>query len=567
MKMSNWKIGIRLNFAFGLILALAGIGAVFSISALKKLDDGTSKIVNEHYPKVVYVYEILDIVNRNARAMRNMLLWHDAAEIEKERLKIIANKRENEENFSRLTELISTEQGKSLLQGVVEARRQYGTTQKQFMELASANKKEEAAMLLLTEVRKDQQRYFDALRSLIRYQTELVSDNGKQAKNTYQSARLTLLVLATSAFLFGSGVAILTTRSIVRPLTTAVHVARTVAAGDLNSKVEVKGKDETGILLLALKDMNDSLVKIVTDVRSGSTAVAVASKQIASGTMDLSTRTEQQAGSLEEAAASMEELIGTVKQNSENAHQANSLARSASDIAVKGGLMVSQVIETMGAIDKSAKMIAEIIGVIDGIAFQTNILALNAAVEAARAGEQGRGFAVVAGEVRNLAQRAAGAAKEIKALIENSVEQVEAGTKLVGQAGATMTEVVDSIKRVSDFVDEITTAGREQSAGIEQINRTIVQLDQATQQNAELVEETASASAAMQDQANHLTKVVSVFKTDRARTDIDSMPRPADHPRSTAVVPPSDEGTKTSLRPAQRPAQLASSGDGEWEEF
>ncbi|MBS0308121.1 MAG: cache domain-containing protein, partial [Proteobacteria bacterium] len=279
--------------------------------------------------------------------------------------------------------------------------------------------------------------------------------------------RMTIEALLLSALIFGICIAI--ARSIVRPLQEAVAVADRVAHGDLTSDINVERDDETGQLLASLKHMNASLAKIVGEVRSGTESIGSASAQIASGNMDLSSRTEQQASSLEETASSMEELTSTVKQNADNARQANSLAMSASEVAMQGGQVVGQVVQTMGAINDSSKKIVDIIGVIDGIAFQTNILALNAAVEAARAGEQGRGFAVVAAEVRSLAQRSAGAAKEIKALIGDSVEKVDAGSKLVDQAGATMQEVVDSIRRVTDIMGEITAASQEQTSGIEQI--------------------------------------------------------------------------------------------------
>ncbi|MET3109461.1 methyl-accepting chemotaxis protein [Oxalobacteraceae bacterium GrIS 2.11] len=358
-------------------------------------------------------------------------------------------------------------------------------------------------------------------------------------------------------------------RSISRPIKRAIEIAKTIAEGDLRSQIEVVGNDEVIELLLALKEMNSSLQHIVAEVRTSADTIATGSSQISSGNLDLSSRTEQQASSLEETASSMEELTSTVKQNSDNAHQANQLALSSSEIAIKGGVVMSQVIDTMSSIDTSSKKIVDIIGVIDGIAFQTNILALNAAVEAARAGEQGRGFAVVATEVRNLAQRSAAAAKEIKALINDSVEKVNIGTKLVGQAGSTMQDIVNSIKSVTDIMGEITAASQEQTSGIEQINQAITQMDEVTQQNAALVEEAAAAAGSLEDQAKNLVQVVSVFKTPVMVAAIMS---PTNISRTPA---PSKAVAKKSTAPAKRIAHNTQSikhkdtsvATNDWEEF
>src|SRR5471030_121394 len=302
------------------------------------------------------------------------------------------------------------------------------------------------------------------------------------------------------------------TRSIIRPLGTAVQVAESVAAGDLTTEIRVTSSDETGQLMQGLKNMNENLLRIVTEVRSGTQAISSASSQIAAGNLDLSSRTEEQASSLEETASAMEQITATVKQNAENARQANQLAAQASRVAVEGGEVVGQVVSTMEGINVSSRKIVDIISVIDGIAFQTNILALNAAVEAARAGEQGRGFAVVASEVRNLAQRSAAAAKEIKLLIDDSVGKVDAGSKLVDAAGATMHEVVGSIGRVAGIMKEISRASEEQAAGIEQVNHAVAEMDGATQQNAALVEQAAAAAQSMQQQSVRLADIVGVFK-------------------------------------------------------
>ncbi|WP_235922811.1 methyl-accepting chemotaxis protein [Rugamonas aquatica] len=337
---------------------------------------------------------------------------------------------------------------------------------------------------------------------------------------------LTIALAATLAWVLS--------RSIVRPLARAVRIARTVAAGDLSTRFEANSRDETGQMLQALGDMNQSLVNIVGEVRRGTDTIANASTEIARGNQDLSSRTEQQASSLEETASSMEELTGTVKQNADSARHANELAASASAVATKGGAVVAQVVDTMNAISAASKNIADIIGVIDGIAFQTNILALNAAVEAARAGEQGRGFAVVATEVRNLAQRSAAAAREIKELIGDSVDKVDTGSRLVAQAGSTMNEIVDSVRRVTDIMQQIASASEQQIAGIEQINHAISQMDTVTQQNAALVEQAAAAAEALQDQAASQAQVVSVFKLGAAQGALPGALPPAAAPRLPA---------------------------------
>ncbi len=398
---------------------------------------------------------------------------------------------------------------------------------------------------------------------------------GETADTVYGEARLWVLGLLLGSVALGLVLALWIARIVSRPLSEAVKVAQSVAAGDLTSHIEARTTDETGLLLEALKGMNDSLAKIVGEVRIGTDTIATASSQIASGNQDLSSRTEEQASSLEQTAASMEELTSTVKQNADNARQANQLAVSASEVAVKGGSVVSQVVDTMGSINASSKKIVDIIGVIDGIAFQTNILALNAAVEAARAGEQGRGFAVVASEVRSLAQRSAAAAKEIKTLIGDSVEKVEEGSKQVAEAGRTMDEIVGSVRRVTDIMGEITAASQEQTSGIEQINQAITQMDQVTQQNAALVEEASAAAQSLQEQAGSLVQSVSIFKLDaNALATRASFTRLTPIPRAAAAVKPAPKRPAKALparrEPGSGPApQLAMAGDakGDWTEF
>ncbi|MBE0621276.1 MAG: MCP four helix bundle domain-containing protein [Burkholderiales bacterium] len=363
------------------------------------------------------------------------------------------------------------------------------------------------------------------------------------------------------------------TRGVTRPLAEAVRVAQAVAGGDLSAEFKTAGKDEIADLMRALKEMARSLQNIVAEVRSGTDAINSGTSEIARGNADLSQRTEEQASSLQETASSMEELTSTVKQNAENARQANQLAQGASAVAVEGGRVVSEVVGTMSSINDSSKKIVDIISVIDGIAFQTNILALNAAVEAARAGEQGRGFAVVAAEVRNLAQRSAAAAKEIKTLIGDSVDKVGAGTKLVDAAGKKMDEIVSSVKRVTDIVSEIAAASQEQSAGIEQVNQAITQMDAVTEQNSALVEEASAAAESLEEQAQNLARAVAVFKLDQDEARAPAATARAEKPAASVSKPPARKAAprpavpKLAEKPALHRIANAKSGDGEWTEF
>ena len=351
---------------------------------------------------------------------------------------------------------------------------------------------------------------------------QLQVDVAKQEYDGAVARYATIRAVAIGSIVVGLLLAVLVglwvIRSITRPISEAVRIAQTVAQGDLTSRIEVHSKDETGQLLSALKAMNESLVKVVTTVRQGSDSIATGTGQIATGNADLSQRTEEQASNLQQTAASMEQLTATVKNNAETARQATELAGSASTVAAQGGVVVGQVVNTMEAITASSKKIADIISVIDGIAFQTNILALNAAVEAARAGEQGRGFAVVASEVRSLAQRSAAAAREIKELITDSVDKVQTGSQQVGEAGRTMSDIVSQVKRVNDLIGEISTATGEQTQGISQVGDAVTQLDQVTQQNAALVEQSAAAAESLNQQAARLVEAVSVFKLSQGET-------------------------------------------------
>ena len=405
----------------------------------------------------------------------------------------------------------------------------------------------------------------ESVESLIRLQLDVAQGEFEASQDRYDTVRIVSVVMTLVGVLLAALIGFWLIRAITRPLNEAVRIAESVAAGDLSQHIDVRSQDETGHLMQAMQDMNSSLVNIVSQVRTGTEAIAVASREIASGNADLSNRTESQASSLEETASSMEQLTSTVKQNAENARQANQLVSSTADVAVKGGQVVGQVVDTMASIKDSSRKIADIIGVIDGIAFQTNILALNAAVEAARAGEQGRGFAVVAAEVRNLAQRSAGAAKEIKSLIEDSVSKVDAGSKLVDEAGKTMGEIVASVKRVTDIMSEIAAASQEQSSGIEQVNQAVGQMDEVVQQNAALVEQAAAAAESLQDQASQLAQAVSVFKLNGVGyAGQSALPAPSGSARAKPVA-----RLKSISKPAARPKTLAATGGSneEWEEF
>jgi len=430
------------------------------------------------------------------------------------------------------------------------------------------NNVQQAMELMAGPMAQDYAPMQEAMDSLTKLQLDVGRAEFERSQTLYVMVRNGALSAMSIGLILAVIIGLRLIRAISGPLNASVRIAQGVAAGDLTQQITITSNDETGQLLQALKDMNDSLINTVGKVRQGTETIGVASREIAAGNGDLSSRTESQASSLEETASSMEELTATVKQNADNARQANQLVVSASDFAVKGGNVVGQVVQTMGSIKESSRKIVDIIGVIDGIAFQTNILALNAAVEAARAGEQGRGFAVVAAEVRNLAQRSAGAAKEIKALIGDSVEKVDTGSRLVDEAGQTMEQIVTSVKHVADIMSEITAASQEQSAGIGEINQAITQMDEMTQQNAALVEQAAAAAESMQEQAALLAEAVAAFKLDdSARQQPTARIEPRPVVRSAPAIRPVASRVPAPPRTAAIGPVVASGNGDEWEEF
>ena len=515
MKFNDLKIGRRLGLSFGAIIALLLILALVAITRVSALGSEIRRMNEDSYPKTVLVHAIKDDVNETMLAMRNIFLTVDAELASKEVQHVEQIARRIDTVVGKLERLPAEADGHSRITRLNAARQQFDSVRKDVLKLVAEERKFEAKTLMLKQLQPRQQAYFAALEQLVSYQTGLMEAAGQASVQQAEQTRLIIVLLSAGAALAGILLAVQASNSITRPLLQALGVARQVAAGDLTSKVLVSARDETGQLLQALNAMNTSLQDIVGQVRGGTDTIADASQRIASGNLDLSARTGQQAGSLRHTADSMAQLTTTVKQNAGHARQANQMAALASQVAVRGGAVVAQVVGTMGAINTSSKKIVDIIAVIDGIAFQTNILALNAAVEAARAGEQGRGFAVVASEVRNLAQRSSQAAREVKALIDDSVSQVAAGSKLVNEAGATMDQIVDSVRGVTDIMGDINGASQAQEAGIEQINLAIAEMDKVTRQNAALVEQAASGAESLQDEASRLAQVVSRFRLER----------------------------------------------------
>ncbi|RSZ57697.1 HAMP domain-containing protein [Massilia atriviolacea] len=537
MTLLNLTIARRLCLGFGIVLVLLATVASLGIVNLMRLHDDAAILVDNHWPKAKLEGEALDNARGSIARMFQLVAGIDEARSAEALARFEANRAAFDEALGKLGLMLRTEQGKANHAEALALRDRYVQACAQVQALFKDGQREQARQLAYGDAYTAMQAFVASLRRQTALQARLFEEVGTHGEQVFATARSQLLGVSAAALLAALALGGWITRSITVPLGEALRVARTVASGDLTSIIVVDRTDETGELLLALKGMNDALLAVVGEVRSGTDAIATASSQIASGNLDLSARTERQAGSLEETASSMEEMTSIARRNADNARQASALAARASDVAQQGGAAVARVVGTMHDINEASRRIVDIIAVIDSIAFQTNILALNAAVEAARAGEQGRGFAVVATEVRSLAQRSAGAAREIKALIGDSVEKAGIGARQVEQAGGTMDEIVASVRRVSDIMAEIGAASGEQEAGIGQINQAIGEMDVVTQQNAALVEQAAAAAAALQQQSGVLSQVVAAFTVARAA--------PPRQPRAGRSAPAALAGPRT----------------------
>ncbi|OEZ90683.1 methyl-accepting chemotaxis protein [Duganella phyllosphaerae] len=575
MSFHELKVSTRLATGFGLLLVVSIIIAALGITKLAALNESLVVTVDFNAQESNMIAIASGEAQKASAAMRNLIVLSDVPRMTAQKQALDTSLRNYDKVIADLEKLFASDpnasaEEKAYLVKIEEVKKSALPAINKAAELGLKNDPG-APDVLMGEAGPALDKWTNTLIEFRDYEIKTSNDTAAQAHADYEKSRALILAVSLVGVLLSIGASVIITRSILKQLggepAYAMQVAEQIAGGKLDTDIVLQQGDSRS-LMYSMRQMRDQLADIVGRVRVGTDTIATASAQIAAGNLDLSSRTEEQASSLEETAASMEELTGTVKQNADNARQANQLAVSASEVAVRGGAVVSQVVETMASINQSSKKIVDIIGVIDGIAFQTNILALNAAVEAARAGEQGRGFAVVATEVRNLAHRSAAAAKEIKILIDDSVTKVDTGGKLVDDAGVTMADIVQSITRVTDIMSEIASASLEQTTGIEQVNSAIAQMDEVTQQNAALVEQAAAAANSMQEQASILSQVVSVFKVGQQQAS-QAAPRPAQHPAARPATPPPATRRIAIAKPAPaRPAKDVSKAEaGEWEQF
>ncbi len=512
MNLNRYKISTRLACAFGFMALLVLVLGLLALRQLQAVQGHFQTLQAQHYPQVVTVHRIKALVLDSASTIRNLFVIVSEPEIRRQLQRVDRLTQESEALLVQLQQASTRGEAQPLFGAVQQAGQTYLAARKRMLDAFAEGLLNEAGLILMREVQRDQQLYLDALEALIAFQEAQMQASGSSVDAAADSALAQTGLMLCVAVGMALWLALGLVRSIQRPLTQAGALARAVAAGDLTARASADGRDEIATLLDALGEMQARLSVIVAGARQGAETLAAAAAQIAADNADLSARTESQASTLEQTAASMEELGATVRANAERARQAQALTHSASEVAQRGGEVVGQVVSTMGEIHASSRRVADIIAVIDGIAFQTNILALNAAVEAARAGEQGRGFAVVAGEVRSLAGRTAEAAREIKTLISGSVQRVQAGAALVDEAGQTMAGIVAGVRQVREIMDGMSTASAEQAAGIGQVAEALAQLDRVTQQNAALVQQMAAAAGSLQALAGQQVQAVAVFR-------------------------------------------------------
>ncbi|RAR75864.1 methyl-accepting chemotaxis protein [Paracidovorax anthurii] len=551
----NMKLGAMLGMGFSIVIVIGFLVAAYGRIQLDQVSDNISTLSEDRLGTLLQLQEVKDNINIVARVVRNIAMLTDAQRIAEENRRLGEVMTRTSQVMGELQQRVKSPEGRALMEKIAQARPAFLEAINKAAKLGEANQNDAARDLLLGELRPLQAAYFKAVDDMIDYQRRMTTEMVKASEQDVEAAGFMLLVLAVVSAALGALVAWAITRHVKGQLggepAYAAHIAQEVARGNLAVRVDLRSGDSSSVLA-AMGAMRANLAQVVSEVRHSSESIATGASQIATGNADLSQRTEEQASNLQQTAASMEEMNSTVKQNADTVRTASQLASSASATAARGGEVVGNVVRTMEDITASSRKIGDIIGVIDSIAFQTNILALNAAVEAARAGEQGRGFAVVASEVRTLAQRSATAAKEIKSLIDDSVSQVEAGSQLVGQAGSTMGEIVDQARRVADLIAEIGAATHEQEQGISQVSDAVNQLDQVTQQNAALVEESAAAADSLNSQASRLVELVSVFQVDASASQA-VIAQAQSRSRDTARAAPSAL-PQAKAAPAPRPA-------------
>ena len=560
MNLRSLRLSSRLLLAFGVVVLMSMLSSGFALWELNKIESNLENIVTETNVKTALNNELAESVHIVTRVIRTIVLLSDDQEKKEQQKKVIVARDTYDKARAEMEKFPASPEGKAIRAEIDAAAARTRPMNTKAMELGFAGKAAEATALLVREAGPSAQAWQDAIDKNIALQNKHAAEDFASSQASYTSAKFALIACALVSAVLAVVLTLLVVRSVVAELggepADVAALAHAVAGSDLTTRIVVKPGDTTSVVA-GMARMQASLSGIVDTVRGNADSVATASAQIAQGNLDLASRTEEQASALQQTAASMEQLGSTVKQNADNALQANQLALGASDVAIKGGEVVAQVVDTMKGINDSSRKIVDIIAVIDGIAFQTNILALNAAVEAARAGEQGRGFAVVASEVRSLAQRSAAAAKEVKGLITESVDRVGQGTALVDQAGATMAEIVSSIRRVTDIMGEISAASLEQATGVAQVGDAVSQMDQATQQNSALVEESAAAAESLKAQAEALVAAVAVFKLGHGASAMPAMPARAlvpARPAAPATSKVADRRAPTRAKNVSRPA-------------